>query len=707
MWHCLRKGAATGALAGLATACTDTLFLLLPDAATPPFFPFAILFNNVVLWTALGCIAGMCIATLPSNKWQNTPSRMLWVLFFLLPFVLLYGIAGKSYFPTIPFHFHNFPPPAFDRGAAIFIACFFAIAIAVYARKYPHQSENLVPEVCFLSIFYYISGNFTFISNRAIYLASKTIELPPEGKIWLAVLLYCLFAIFCAAILAAMLSLRIHRPRLFSTGRSILILALLWCAASSIIIFKGISPPDPHIPQAHDSSADHDDPPVFLIILDALRADRLQLYGGPVATPNLELFARDSLLCADAISPASYTLPSHASLFTGLFICQHHTEGDPRKTWPNFTLPILTDEHITLAELFHDAGYFTAAISSNYGFLSPRHNMNQGFAYYDTTPNIGISYSRYAFRPIIHLVAYLTGIYPKAMLSYRPADEIVREATSLLSQNLDGSPIFLFLNFMEPHGPYRPPRPFSGRYADTAFPQMQRLALYRDFLKQRHDKDQWDSFLLSQYDGEVTYLDSQLGVFLDFLKENNLYDRAMIVITSDHGEMFGEHGLYEHSTYLYEEIIKIPMLIKYPYSRRAGRIEHLVNLTDIYATIAKECKLPVNHPVSSYPIGPENKTVPMAEYYMELVGEHRAYYSGDYKLMVYQKGRPNELFNIKDDPREQHNLIGVQYDEFANIKEKLQIWLDENSIERDLVIRKTKSMDDESLQQLRSLGYFQ
>ncbi len=153
-------------------------------------------------------------------------------------------------------------------------------------------------------------------------------------------------------------------------------------------------------------------------------------------------------------------------------------------------------------------------------------------------------------------------------------------------------PFFLFLNYMDTHTPYQPPRPFDRYFLDNKNPQFYRLTQYFSRLRGKHDKSLWDSYLLSQYDGEVAYLDTQLGELFSQLKTMGIYDSSLIVITSDHGELLGEQGLYGHHENMYEGVLKVPLIIKYPFSKRVGREKRLVNLIDVFPTVLSICDLP-------------------------------------------------------------------------------------------------------------------
>ena len=308
-------------------------------------------------------------------------------------------------------------------------------------------------------------------------------------------------------------------------------------------------------------------PQVILIVLDTVRADRISLYGNRGATKNLEGFAKDSLVFENCVAPSPHTLPSHASIFTGLYPAEHGSHGDlSSKSKTIFGFPIvkpLSEECLTLAEIFADNGYQTAAIVSNAIVLNPEFRLNRGFQITDAWMSIGHIYHTYPFRPILHPFSYISNLYPKYFLYYRTADDITSESTQVL-KSLSPEPFFLFINYLDAHEPYHPPRPYHGYFTKKLFPQLYKLEQYvRRFIIKKWNQNDWITYQLSQYDGEIAFLDNQLGILLSQLKEMGLYNSSLIIITSDHGELFGTHGFYGHRTSMYEGVIRIPLIIKF------------------------------------------------------------------------------------------------------------------------------------------------
>lgn len=263
--------------------------------------------------------------------------------------------------------------------------------------------------------------------------------------------------------------------------------------------------------------------PVILISVDTLRADHLPAYGyREVRTPAFDALARDSIVFENAYAQAPLTLPSHATILTGLLPTQHGVRDNS-----GFRL---SAEHPTLAAALKARGYATGAAVSSFALRKDR-GLAAGFDLYDDDFGAGSIDERSGVESVKRLEAF--------------ADA---HATA---------PLFLFLHLYEPHTPYAPPAPFAAEYAARP------------------------------YDGEIAAADSAVGGFLEYLKRKGLYERALIVFLSDHGEGLGDHGEDEHGVFLYRETIRVPLFVKLPESReKARRVRVPVSLADVFPTIA-------------------------------------------------------------------------------------------------------------------------
>jgi arylsulfatase A-like enzyme len=387
-------------------------------------------------------------------------------------------------------------------------------------------------------------------------------------------------------------------------------------------------------------------PYVFLIVLDTVRADSLSIYGGnPMLGLHLEQFAKDALVFENCIASSSWTMPSHASMFTGLYPREHgtHKHITKNKSWyAPIKLP-------TLADIFHENKYNTFAIVSNFAVLRPN-VFGKGFDIYDCADGLGKNRGR-TLNPLINLFCYETNINPKYFSPYRTAEDINSSTKNLLADYYN-SPSFLFLNFMDAHLPYFPPRTFNRLFTTAKLSLLYRIKFARSFF--------WDiprKFLnKSQYNSEIAYLDHQLGKLFAHLKKIGIYDKSLIVITSDHGELFNEHKLWGHRQPMYEGIIKVPLLVKFPYSLKTGREKKLFALSDLFSLILETCNLHLPESFSK-PNAQRDTSFVVSELYAHgKIGDHRVIYDGRYKLMKYSKGKPIELYDLEKDPKERVNL---------------------------------------------------
>jgi arylsulfatase A-like enzyme/cytochrome c-type biogenesis protein CcmH/NrfG len=266
------------------------------------------------------------------------------------------------------------------------------------------------------------------------------------------------------------------------------------------------------------------DVPLFIVSIDTLRSDRLPAYGyTAIETPAITAFRKDAILFEHAFSHVPLTLPSHASLLTGKLPNAHGVRDNLGYR--------LEDAETTLAETLKSRGYATGAAVSSY-VLRRRTGIEQGFDFFDDA----LEYEKSATPTVAE----------------RDGDRS-RLALEQWLQGVTGSKVFALLHLYEPHAPYAPPAQFASK---------------------------------DSYDGEVRYADAIFGRFVAHLKSRGLYDDALIVLVSDHGEGLGEHGEDDHGVFVYRESIQVPLLVKLPRSARAGEsVRSLASLVDVVPTV--------------------------------------------------------------------------------------------------------------------------
>jgi arylsulfatase A-like enzyme len=354
-------------------------------------------------------------------------------------------------------------------------------------------------------------------------------------------------------------------------------------------------------------------PLVIVYLVDTLRADHLPLYGYARDTaPELSRFAADAVVFDQAIASSSWTKPSVASLFTSLLPRDHgcvqfYTPLDPALT--------------TLGERLHEHGYGTGAVVVNQLVLAKNMHFDQGFDHFE------------------------------APLSPRRAEQVVDAAFRFLDARR-GQPTFLYLHTMDAHTPYLPPPPFDRRF--PPHPEPGRAAAEPSDYRAPQDLAR----IVAQYDGAIAYGDREFGRLLQGLRERGLYDRATIVFLSDHGEELLDHGGWVHGHTLYDELVRVPLVVKHPARREAGRrVARQVQLLDVLPTILTSQRLPVPDGIAGRALdesftasGPERPAVLETKY-----REHVAYgaRTSETKYVSHLYPARQELvFDLRRDPGE-------------------------------------------------------
>jgi arylsulfatase A-like enzyme/tetratricopeptide (TPR) repeat protein len=387
--------------------------------------------------------------------------------------------------------------------------------------------------------------------------------------------------------------------------------------------------------------------PVIFVSVDTLRADRLPAYGySGVETPNLDQLARDSIVFDNAIAHVPLTLPSHASLFTGLLPYQHGVRDNLGYR--------LAKTHPTLATRLKAAGYATGGAVSAI-VLDRGTGIGEGFDFYDDAIEA---------RDSAQAIGQLQ----------RAGDDTRRRLESWIAAQPADARLFAFLHLYEPHAPYEAPDPLGARYRSQP------------------------------YDGEVAASDSITGRFLDFLRERKIYDSALVVFLSDHGEGLGDHGEDEHGIFLYREAIRVPLFVKLPGSRRAGtRVAEPVQLADVMPTVlaAVGVEVPESLPGRSL-VDAGAGSAPARRIYSETVFPRYHFGWSDLASLTddrhqYVHAPRAELYDWRVDPAEKKDLAAGLPPAFRSMRAELL------GLNRPL--RAPGASDPETVRKLASLGY--
>jgi arylsulfatase A-like enzyme len=293
-------------------------------------------------------------------------------------------------------------------------------------------------------------------------------------------------------------------------------------------------------------------PNVLVIVVDTLRADHLSTYGYARPTsPNLSRIAAQGVLFENAMAPSSWTLPSHASMLTGLYPHQHGATYMGSSLVPHF---------LTLGEAFQRLGYRTAGFSASTYFFSRRTGLGRGFIHFEDdfeSPASAFPQTYYGER--LEQLLYRLHI-AKDRIGRRNARQINQHALRWIESN-QRHPFFVFLNYYDVHDPYLPPEPYLHRFTRVAHPSAPISMAWDWFaaLTPQQRKAEMDA-----YDGAIQYVDTELGDLFQQLHQRGLDENTLVVITSDHGEEFNEHGFMDHLNALYRELIHVPLVFWEP-----------------------------------------------------------------------------------------------------------------------------------------------
>ncbi len=300
--------------------------------------------------------------------------------------------------------------------------------------------------------------------------------------------------------------------------------------------------------------------PVVLVTMDTTRRDVLSFHGGPAeASPNIARLAAHATVFENAWATAPWTLPSHASIFTGFYPSRHGA---------GVTRPRVGETFVTLAEIYRRSGFRTAGFAG--GEMSASHwGVARGFEVYRD---------------------------PEGFQT--PGDRLTQFVEQFINRQSDEA-FFLFVNYFDPHGLYRAPAEFERRFGVAELrARIADEAVWGDLI--RGDGLAWRkiiggeaevtedavSYLRAAYLAEVAFMDRQIGRIVELLENRGFFDRAMIVAVADHGEFLGEHGFFSHACRLDPELTRIPMIIKWPGQSVGEKVTNLVSLVDLFPTLA-------------------------------------------------------------------------------------------------------------------------
>ncbi|MBI3483684.1 MAG: sulfatase-like hydrolase/transferase [Acidobacteria bacterium] len=399
-------------------------------------------------------------------------------------------------------------------------------------------------------------------------------------------------------------------------------------------------------------------PNIVLITIDTLRADHLGCYGyQQIRTPHIDGLAVEGVRFTKAYTPVPITLPSHTVMLTGAY---------PTRTgMHDFSGNRLHPAQPTLAAILRKRGYATGAVVGS-AVLDSRFGLHRGFDYYYDN----FDFSRLDERNLDAME--------------RPGNQVVDRGLAWLEHNRKQD-FFLWLHLYDPHHPYDPPAPYNVQYKTHP------------------------------YDGEIAFVDSQVGRLVRYLKEKGLYERTLIVVVGDHGEGLGEHGESTHGLFLYDSTLRVPMIFRLPASRapRAKIVDNAVSLADLLPTILQFLDLPIPKEVqgrSLLPLLRGQADLPSegiyAETYLPRIhfnwSELRSIHFGRYHFIDAPKA---ELYDVAADPREIRNLFSQKKAAANELRKRLTQLIRQYSASAEEPTAEKTGLDPALMERLKSLGY--
>jgi arylsulfatase A-like enzyme len=432
-------------------------------------------------------------------------------------------------------------------------------------------------------------------------------------------------------------------------------------------------------------------PNVLLIVLDTVRADHLSVYGyARATTPNLELLARRGILFDQARAAAPWTLASHAALFTGRW---------PREVAARWMCPLRGDVP-TLAEYLGSRGYATAGFVGNTYYCAYDSGLDRGFSQYwdyrlDWLPALRtvhlVDFVLKAIDSLAPALGRSAGNGPDGGwlgLALRQFTQIDRKDAGVVNREfLDWlmrrhgrrRPFFAFLNYVDAHAPYTRPPGTAYRFGRAPPTEAAYVFLSTGWVRANKANLPWPvrALAVDAYDNCIASIDDRLGELFGELRQRGVLEQTIVIVTADHGEGFGEHGLYDHGESLYRPEVQVPLLVSLPSGEAAGRVvDRFVSLRDIPATIselagstgkppfpgrslarlwrelrsgtggAEPHDLVLSELEAPNPIDPSHGRSPAKQ------GPLLSLAEGDFVYIYNEHNRKEELFNEREDPGE-------------------------------------------------------
>jgi arylsulfatase A-like enzyme len=418
-------------------------------------------------------------------------------------------------------------------------------------------------------------------------------------------------------------------------------------------------------------------PPNFLLIsIDALRADHLSSYGYDRATsPSLDRLAGNGVRFSRAFVNTHGTPPSHTTLLSSLYQETHRVgiDSDAVEGGGGYSIP---DEVVLVQELFQEAGWLTVAVTGG-GYMSAEFGFARGFEVFHDQAG---------------------GVVPATQ-------QIV---DILTDRNEDARPVFAFFHTYQVHSPYEPPEKYKdlfGEYAGSVEPSSEALLAIQNSAGKVLTRGDFE-YLESLYDGEIRHTDTVIGRMLSTLEAEGVLDNTVVIVTADHGEEFGEHGGLLHGGKLFEELLRVPLIIAGRGVPRGVTNPNLVSLVDIAPTMLSLAGLPVPPEMEGRNLLDSTSDVqwPSQRIFAQYGNRLYCVRAPRWKLIHRPAHDAVKLFDLHRDPGERSN-VRHRYPEITeSLLDELRVWRDARP-RLDLSPRLSGELSPEKIDELRALGY--
>lgn len=432
-------------------------------------------------------------------------------------------------------------------------------------------------------------------------------------------------------------------------------------------------------------------PNIILITIDSLRPDHMSCYGyEKKTTPYIDTIAKQGVMFKQALTVAPWTYPAMFSLFSSFYPSVYGMTPSLRQL----------NNIVLFGQALKHKGYYKTAVCGHHALAT----MKQFTQFFDK----------------------FISIEPKreSLWTDNNAQKVTQLALNYLSQQGGKRNFFLWVHYMDPHGPYNPPSAYKKRWNRPALTQgFKKIPISKskwiglngvpEYIAENMDIQSMDiNEYTALYDAEISFVDSQIGVLIEELEKLNMGKNTVIIITADHGESLGEHDLFGHEFLLYDNLLRIPLIIKYPKKFVSNKIiERQVKIIDIMPTIFDILRIEKKFPLQGESLLPlaygENKTISPYAYslYMNNGISKYAVRIHEWKLIYDHNDKKYELYNLQKDPGEIINLFPLQNNSFIeSLKQKLDSFIIENNFQNKDV---DYFLDEETKKRLRALGYLQ